>query len=202
MAEVQGLSIFDQGIDIIETSISEDIDRIKYSVDEVVEDTIIALAKGKDDSFTPFAQNLIMGIDSIKAHRSQSVEVARRTVAVSALIMCYALKRRPAFEASALIDMHVDKAMEANDTMEPNESLIVMSKESVVRAPGYRSLMRNFQANIDPNIDEPDIFNVFAGFALLAFAGGEAIRVRSELSDSLKSFELFEGDIWDEFDNS
>lgn len=197
MLEYSGVTPLEQGCAIIEKYFSDGYQEIHSLVAESVETFVEGLPYEPDDVFDTVAQNVITGIDRAKAFRTRSLQVAKRTFAVSKLVMCVAFDHEPSFDVGKAVGeyMRYDGPVEYSFIRMCNSL-----RQSFYKSKGFGTIMSECQPSIDPLADEPDIFPVIAGLALQSAAFAEAGRAREELEASAAQFSVFDGDLWDLFE--
>lgn len=187
----------EQGHALIEGYFAARYSEIKSNVSEVVEPFVEGLSNEPDEAFDLFAQNVIRGISRAKAFKSRPLQVARRTFAVSKLVMCEAFDHEPSLEVVGVINTYIDPNLPTeHNFIDMYNKLSHFFRQST----GFGTIMLDCQPSIDPRADEPEVFPVIAGFALQSAALGEAKRVRSEIEAAANGISAFSGDLWKLFD--
>lgn len=197
MSEIYSRTLLEQGSEIIEQSIGAQYDTVSETVASLVEPCIVDLEYDPVDAFSTLARTILQGIDRPKSFRSQSLQVARRTIAVSQLVVSVALERKVVLDCGSVINAYIDSE-------KPEDAQFTRFYNGLQGAFGtslyFSRIMKNCHENIDPTAKEPDLFQIFAGFSLLAMAAGEGTLARQELEQAAVTAASFDGDLWEEFD--
>lgn len=191
------VSPIEQGCVIIEDTIQDRFEEIRNGILEIVEPFVVALPNGSNEGFDALACNLITGIDRSKAFQPSALQVAKRTFAVSQLVMGATFMREPELDTHGLVDECVKIAGSSEQGMIDIYNRLSQSFE---QSKWFGAIMRECQFSIDPNVDELEVFEMFGGFVLQSVALGEAKRVRQELESAAGMFSSFDGDLWKMFD--
>jgi hypothetical protein len=188
MKDIPDVRPYQSGHLLIESQIQENFERVRSGVSENIEPFVQGLRGQFDKNFEWLACNLIKGYDSVKAYRSQPVEIAHRTMSVSRFIVVLAQQPvLPKLDIATTITAH-------QSTANPYESLYYSSLSALNEAQAFGSLLKEFSPSIDPECDEPELIKLFGGFTLLALGHGEVRRIKEELEATADMFQYADFD--------